>query len=130
MIGTGDRDTVSLCPIPYAGVRKNTPASPAMCVPRKDTMTEKEFQARVIQVAKIHRWLVYHPYDSRRSTPGFPDLVLVKDSRVWFRELKTDKGRLTDAQKLWGERLIEAGQDYAVWRPAERTEIFRTLSRN
>lgn len=93
-------------------------------------MTDKAFQARVVQVAKIHQWLVYHTYDSRRSTPGFPDLVLVKGDRVLFRELKTDQGRLTSAQKLWGERLTKAGQDYAVWRPADRTEIYHALAWN
>ena len=93
-------------------------------------MTEKEFQARVIQVAKIHQCLCYHTYNSRRSAPGFPDLVLVKGDRVLFRELKTDSGRLTSAQRLWGERLIEAGADYAVWRPAERAEIYHAPAWN
>ena len=88
--------------------------------------TEKQFQAQVIQVAKLFGWHYYHPYDSRRSPPGFPDLVLVKD-RVLFRELKTDKGRVSPAQKTWGVKLTDAGADWSIWRPAQLQAIYSEL---
>ena len=90
-------------------------------------INEKLFQSRVVQAAKIYGWLCYHTYDSRRSEPGFPDLVLIRDKVVMFRELKTDKGRLTAAQKSWGDNLTEAGSDYAVWRPKDMDEIVKEL---
>jgi len=71
-------------------------------------MAEKQFQAEVIDIAKQIGWLLYHTYDSRQCEPGFPDLVLVRD-RVMFRELKTEKGKLTLAQIDWGgncKRLV------------------------
>lgn len=46
---------------------------------------------------------------------GFPDLFLAVPSNVYhglFVELKTDKGRLTDNQKAYGELL--SGQGYRV----------------
>ena len=89
-------------------------------------MTEKQFQSHVVRYAKKRGWRVYHTYDSRRSEPGFPDLVLVRN-KVLFRELKTDKGQLTDAQKTWGQLLTAAGTDYAVWRPKALQEIFVSL---
>ena len=89
-------------------------------------MTEKQFQAQVVKWAKMMRWQVYHTHDSRRSEPGFPDLVLAKD-RVLFRELKTDKGRLTPAQKMWGKDLTDAGADWAIWRPSMLEEIYKEL---
>ena len=89
-------------------------------------MTEKQFQAKVIDMAKIFKWTYYHTYSSKRSPVGFPDLVLVRD-KVMFRELKTDKGRLTSAQKAWGDNLTEAGADYAVWRPSMMTDIYKEL---
>ena len=92
-------------------------------------LTEKQFQSRIIDLAKRTRWLVYHTHDSRRSEPGFPDLVLVREC-VLFRELKTEKGRITPAQKTWGARLIDAGADYAVWRPSDMQEIIKTLTGN
>lgn len=53
--------------------------------------------------------LIYHDYDSRRSTPGFPDLNAVHPDRleVWYIETKTEKGRLTPDQKLW-KTVLEA----------------------
>ena len=89
-------------------------------------MTEKQFQSHVLRYAKKRGWQAYHTYDSRRSEPGFPDLVLVRN-KVLFRELKTDTGRLTDAQKAWGQRLTTAGADYAIWRPKQLQEIFISL---
>lgn len=89
-------------------------------------MKESEFQAQVIALAKRLGWIVYHTHDSRRSEKGFPDLVLVRD-RVLFRELKTDKGRLSPEQKFWGELLSKAGSDYAVWRPSDMQSIVDNL---
>ena len=91
-------------------------------------MTEKQFQAEVIDIAKQIGWLLYHTYDSRRCEPGFPGLVLVRD-RVMFRELKTKKGKLTLAQIDWGRKLQASGADYAVWRPSNMREVIKTLQR-
>ena len=90
-------------------------------------MTEKQFQSHIVQYAKRRGWLVYHTYDSRRSEPGFPDLVLVRE-RVLFRELKTDKGRLTQHQIAWGKHLRDAGSDYDVWRPSMMKDICKELT--
>lgn len=82
--------------------------------------TEAEFQRAVIELATHAGWLVYHPYDSRRSTPGFPDLTLVKpsDGRVIFAELKTARGKLRPEQVVWLEALSAcAGVEVALWRP-------------
>ena len=81
-------------------------------------MSEKQFQKAVIDLAKWTGWLAYHTYDSRRSEPGFPDLVLVHPTRgVLFRELKTMKGRVSAHQRKWLDKLALAGADVAVWRP-------------
>lgn len=90
-------------------------------------MTEKQFQSQVIAIAKQFGWAAYHTYDSRRSEPGFPDLVLVKD-RVLFRELKTDTGRISEAQKLWESMLLKAGADFKIWRPKDIDAITEELS--
>ena len=94
---------------------------------KKYSPPEKEFQAKVISLAKQLGWLYYHTHDSRRSEPGFPDLILVRE-RVLYRELKTEKGRLTKAQKAWGDKLTAAGADSAVWRPSDMQEIVKQLS--
>jgi hypothetical protein len=83
--------------------------------------TEADFQQRIIQIAQASGWLVYHTHDSRRSQPGFPDLVLVHAGRrlTLFRELKKETGVLSPKQREWIHELTEAGQDVAVWRPRQ-----------
>ena len=90
-------------------------------------MTEKQFQAQIVMLAKANGWAVYHTYDSRRSEPGFPDLVLVRD-RVLFRELKTDAGRVSEAQQAWGEKLTQACADFKIWRPQDTQAIIKELT--
>ena len=62
------------------------------------------------------RW--YHAHDSRRSVPGWPDLVLVGNSII-FRELKSATGTLRPEQHDWRDVLCVAGADWAIWRPAD-----------
>jgi len=83
-------------------------------------MSERDFQAGVLKLARFHGFeLRYHTHDSRRSAPGFPDLVLVntRAGRVLFRELKTNKGRVTPDQQAWLDGLTACGMDAGVWRP-------------
>lgn len=91
---------------------------------------EKDFQQHVVDLARACGWLVFHDYDSRHSQPGFPDLVLVKNKRLLFRELKaTRTGKLTPAQIQWQTALLEAGADAGVWRPPDLPLIEYELQR-
>jgi len=80
---------------------------------------EAVFQAHVVELAKMSGWKVYHTHDARGSQPGFPDLVLVRESACLFAELKTDRGRLTPEQLGWLDALGRAGQYAKVWRPGD-----------
>ena len=91
-------------------------------------MTEKQFQLQIVMAARANGWKVYHTYDARRSEPGFPDLVLVRD-RVLYRELKTDTGRVSKAQQEWADALTKAGADFKVWRPRDLKTIIKELSK-
>lgn len=70
-------------------------------------MSEKELQSTLVQAASLTGWLVYHTHDSRRSTPGFPDLTLVHKERAHlaFIECKTEKGRVSVHQQRWLDAL-------------------------
>lgn len=46
-------------------------------------------------------WMAYHTHDSRRSEPGFPDLVLVRGGECLAVEVKAAGGRATAAQLEW-----------------------------
>ena len=90
-------------------------------------MTEKAFQNWVLTVAYLNRWRVYHTHDSRRSVPGFPDLVLVKGKQLIFAELKTKRGNLSTPQKEWLDALRLTGVTAEVWRPQGETAILALL---
>ena len=84
-------------------------------------MREDALQAQVEQIARSLGWLVYHTHDSRRSAAGFPDVVAVhpRRGRIVWAELKSGKGRVSDAQHEWLDALTEAGAEVYVWRPAD-----------
>ena len=92
------------------------------------TLTETEWQRTVIEWAVRAGWRPYHTYDSRRSTGGFPDLVLVKPGKpVVFAELKTVNGRLTQMQRIWISELNQAGATVYCWRPTDEVEVKSVL---
>lgn len=90
-------------------------------------VNERSFQIAVLELAALHGWLCYHTHDSRRSQPGFPDLVLVRDSVV-FAELKTETGRVSAAQANWQKRLEDAGAEHHLWRPSDWDAIVARLT--
>lgn len=90
-------------------------------------MSEKEFQKSVKSLAYALGWLTYHTFDSRRSDVGFPDLVLVKDDRLIFAELKSEKGKLTIKQDMWLQALDYTDVETYVWRPSDLPAIARIL---
>lgn len=94
-----------------------------------EPMSEADFQAQVVKFARLTGWLCYHTYDSRRSEPGFPDLVLTNAERdtTLFAELKADGGKVTAAQRKWLRALRATGQIACVWRPHMLDEIVAWL---
>lgn len=82
-------------------------------------MLENEFLADIRKTAKLFGVTVYHTHRSDRSEPGFPDLTLVGSRGVLFRELKTEKGKLSAHQVYWLQILTDAGADAGVWRPSD-----------
>lgn len=97
-------------------------------------ITEKQFEAQVKDLAKIFGWLYYHTWRSIHSPAGFPDVVMVRQGRLIFAELKSEKGKLSDKQQEWIDALRD-GQKFApmpnwevyAWRPHQIEEIAEIL---
>ena len=81
----------------------------------------------MIELATYYQWNHFHPFEMRRSDPGWPDLTLVRPPELLFAELKADTGRLTDAQRLWIGWLLSCGQEVHVWRPRDFDAIHERL---
>ena len=66
-------------------------------------MTEQQVQEQVIAllVEAGASPPPYHTHDSRRSEPGFPDVVAVVGRVVWAVECKTSTGKLSGPQTRW-----------------------------
>jgi hypothetical protein len=99
--------------------------------PIKLQISEAAFQQQIIDLARLTGHQVFHTYDSRRSEPGFPDLVIVKATlrRPIFAEIKTEWGKLSDHQELW-KAILETipGADYRLWRPSSWPQIENLLT--
>ncbi len=95
-------------------------------------LSESELQQMIVDRASVLGWLVYHTYDSRRSAPGFPDLVLCRAGRVVIVEVKSEKGRLSKDQAIWlrelgiGDQPSRSHEVY-LWRPSDMDHIEEIL---
>lgn len=85
--------------------------------------TERQLQDTLWTCAKRCGWDAYHTHDSRRSEPGFPDLVCVKQGRILFLEIKKQRGRVSPEQRRWIDALAVIGSPVAAFvvRPIPRT---------
>ncbi|MCK9629580.1 MAG: VRR-NUC domain-containing protein [Bacteroidales bacterium] len=100
--------------------------------------TEGQFQSAVIELAHMFGWRIAHFRAAQTAkgwrTPvqadgkGFPDLVLARE-RLILAELKSERGRLSDAQREWIEALERAGAEVYCWRPSQLEEIADILRR-
>lgn len=97
------------------------------------------FTTAVVQYARLQGWAVAH-FRAARTTKGWrtpvaadgaglPDLLLIRDGRMLFVELKTGGACLTDRQRTWAAWLRRAGQDVRTWRPRDWKEILATLQK-
>lgn len=90
-------------------------------------LTEKAWQGQVVELATLYRWWSFHPYESRRSEEGWPDLTFLRPPEFFVAELKTDKGKLRPAQSRVIAMLEASGVEVHVWRPADFDAVHERL---
>lgn len=95
-----------------------------------DGWSEATFQNKIEGFAIRHGWLYFHPFDSRRSRKGYPDLTLVHPERalVVWAELKSATGKVSPDQQRWLEGLTQAGGYVYLWFPRHWPAIQDLLS--
>ena len=109
-----------------------------MSHPHLPAISEKEFQAQVIEFAHHHGWNIAHFRPARTAKGwrtavsadgnGFPDLVLLRD-RIIYAELKSEKGILWGHQDLWRKWIVGGGGEWYCWRPGDWKDIERILGK-
>lgn len=94
-------------------------------------VSERKWQDTVVGICHARKYLVFHTHDSRRCTPGFPDLILIHPGkkRMVVAELKTVSGQIDEAQQIWlhGFSQVATRPQVYVWRPGELEEINNVL---
>ena len=97
---------------------------------RNKGITEKQFQEQIRDLAKLFGWKFYHPFLSKWSERGWPDVTLLRDGRLIIAELKTNKrsSKLSPAQAqwLWALRKVPGIKVY-IWRPRYIEKIAEVL---
>ena len=95
-------------------------------------ITEKEFSEQVEDLLNLRgwRWCHFRPARTQSGwrtalsgTIGFPDYIAAKDGALIFFELKSEKGKVTPAQREWLEDLKACSQRIYLWRPSDWDEI-------
>lgn len=82
-------------------------------------MSEEKLEEAVRCIARDLGVTRVHHRDSRQTTSGWPDDVLIGPGGLLFRELKRQDGRVTPTQAAMHQALADAGADIAVWRPED-----------
>ena len=99
-------------------------------------VSEQSFLTQVKTLAYQYGWALHHAQPSMTRTgryittgaAGFPDLVLAHHERgLIFAELKTEKGKASDAQDNW-LRILHPHAECYLWRPSDLTFIAQRLS--
>ena len=87
------------------------------------TWTESRLQQSIIAdilTLGVRRDLIYHTWNSRKSTPGFPDLIALHNGRGLAIELKSEGGKASDAQRAWLHAFgLLPGMRGDIWRPSD-----------
>lgn len=84
-------------------------------------MTESQLRDAVVALARLSGWMAYWTFNSKRSPPGFPDLVLCHPAgRLLFAELKVQGRPPTAAQREWLAQLAGVrGVRVFLWTDAD-----------
>jgi hypothetical protein len=91
-------------------------------------MREADLQRLVLEAARRYGFLAYHTFNSTRSAPGFPDLILVhpRTGRMVVAELKSARGKPTAEQERW-LAAFAARHDAHLWRPVDWPDRILTV---
>jgi Holliday junction resolvase len=76
-------------------------------------MLESKLQSKIIKKLELNGFYVVKIIRANKS--GFPDLLVLKDGKTVFIEVKQPKGVVSELQKLRKKQLEEQGFEYKIW---------------
>lgn len=100
-------------------------------------LSERDFSLQVEDILNLYGWHFAHFRPARTvkgwrtaitGYEGFPDYVAVRNGRLLFFELKSEKGKLTVAQEVWLDVLrMSARCEVRLWYPEDLESIVLIL---
>lgn len=102
------------------------------------SVSERQLAETVEEAFELYGWLWCHyTFGPNRSGNGFrthlrghagaPDYIACKNGRLMFVELKSQKGRLSQPQKLWRAELAKSCCEYYLVRPSGLDEFIEAI---
>ena len=100
------------------------------------SLTELDLARQIRDLARQFGWLHVHFRPAKTAhgwrTPvsgdyGFPDVVLARDGRVIFAELKRDGQKARPEQLAWLEQLGGGACEAYLWTPSDFEQIVELL---
>jgi len=89
-------------------------------------LKESEIQKMVIEWLRWHKWFVYKNHQTLGSYKGVADLTAIKNGKVWWIEIKTPAGKLSEWQKNFREDILKHGGNYVIIRDVSELEKYFT----
>ena len=96
-------------------------------------MSEDDLLTAIVEAALFMGWLVHHDRRSdkalQQGSAGFPDLVLARNGKLRFVELKSSRGQLTTEQFAW-QRALPPDHwaiEYRLVRPSDLDDVIASL---
>lgn len=101
-------------------------------------MQEADWQRQITELAELlgWQWAHFRPAKTAKGwrTPvsgplgkGFPDLVLVRASRIIFAEVKSDTGKTTPEQEAVLAAIWRTSNEAYIWRPCDWEHVVAVL---
>lgn len=101
-------------------------------------MKERDFGRQIETMLDYYGWIWKHDETAQRpgggfatafkGRKGFPDYVAVRRDRVLVAEIKSEKGRVSDEQKIWLAAFESSGKvETYLWRPSDLSSIAEIL---
>lgn len=103
------------------------------------SISERELAATVEAALELYNWLwTHYTFSPNRSGNGFrthlrghagmPDYVACRNGRLLFVELKSQRGRLSAAQRVWRSELQKTSAEYHLVHPSDLDHFLKRIS--
>ncbi len=95
----------------------------------KPKITHADFQWQIVKYAKLCGWDYQYWWRTLKSPKGFLDLVLVRQPRLIFAEIKIPPDVLSKEQQKWFNIWKQMPQvEVYIWKPDDWNDIEQILT--